>query len=669
VVLALAAAPDGRLFAGGVFTSIGNVLVNNIAEFDGTNWKPLISGTLSSSTQAVRSLRLLENGDLIVGGSFDRIGSVSTSAPLVNGIARWNGSEWSGIGGGFPTGFATAGVRATVVTLDGVLYAASLSALTGGSALAWFDGAAWKPVPDAPNGITSMVAHPEGGVVIAGTFTTVSGNPAPGLAHWNGSAWSLLPTDPGLTITSTDAVSDSRDGGFRLVVNDAQPARWASGRVVADGSAFPVDATGGNTRAVTDLEDGGLIVLGYNRAAPFNGAALRFNGTWEPLNALSSNAPNRAVNILLPLSDGNVLAAGDFNRVGGVSANAAIYDGVAWASRPWPALLTTSAAIHAPNGDLIVAGGPTSSTGAAVHRWNGTTWSKVGTTLSGQVFALAVLNNGDVVAAGTVSSNGTTSVNNIVRWNGTTWRQVGVGTNGPVYALSVLPDGDLVVGGGFNVIGANSTGEGIMRFRGDVAFTMGSGIGPSAIVTALARSSTGELHAAGRFERFNGDVADCVARWTGSAWVPIAFGDYPRGYVSSLAFDAQDRPIIAGTLSGSTTARRSTVWRCDAGVWRDLGEGLESTVSTLAWTSKLGLVAGGNFTLAGSTLTPNFTRLACMPNACPLDFDTDGILSDADFFAFVDKFNDGDPATDFNQDDALSFEDFDFFVAALIQGC
>jgi hypothetical protein len=79
------------------------------------------------------------------------------------------------------------------------------------------------------------------------------------------------------------------------------------------------------------------------------------------------------------------------------------------------------------------------------------------------VTALTVLPNGDLVAGGQFTSAGGwfASASNIARWNGTSWSALGSGISGPippsvharVVALTTLPNGDLVAGGGFNIAG------------------------------------------------------------------------------------------------------------------------------------------------------------------------------------------------------------------------
>ena len=68
------------------------------------------------------------------------------------------------------------------------------------------------------------------------------------------------------------------------------------------------------------------------------------------------------------------------------------------------------------------------------------------------VCALAVLPNGDLVAGGGFTTAGGVSANGIARWNGTSWSALGSGMDASVYALATLPNGNLVAGGEFSVV-------------------------------------------------------------------------------------------------------------------------------------------------------------------------------------------------------------------------
>jgi len=106
-------------------------------------------------------------------------------------------------------------------------------------------------------------------------------------------------------------------------------------------------------------------------------------------------------------------------------------------------------------GDLIAGGYFTeadSTPCSRVARWDGASWSPIGSGLDdGGVQALAVY-HGDLVAGGGFTQAGGVPVNNIARWNGTSWQPFGSGTN--QYVLSLLACGDtLLVGGAFTQAG------------------------------------------------------------------------------------------------------------------------------------------------------------------------------------------------------------------------
>jgi hypothetical protein len=80
----------GNLYIGGDFTLAGDVIANGIAKWNGINWSALGSGVMSDI------LALAVSGsDLYVGGRFTRAGGIA-----VTNIAKWDGSSWSPLGAG-----------------------------------------------------------------------------------------------------------------------------------------------------------------------------------------------------------------------------------------------------------------------------------------------------------------------------------------------------------------------------------------------------------------------------------------------------------------------------------------------------------------------------------------------------------------------------------------
>ena len=84
---------------------------------------------------------------------------------------------------------------------------------------------------------------------------------------------------------------------------------------------------------------------------------------------------------------------------------------------------------------------------------NGSTWTDLGSTLSGgyKVSALAVSGTNLYVASDFATAGGITC-NNIARWDGSAWSRMGSGLNFAGNALAVLGS-DLYVGGYFDVAG------------------------------------------------------------------------------------------------------------------------------------------------------------------------------------------------------------------------
>ena len=104
--------------------------------------------------------------------------------------------------------------------------------------------------------------------------------------------------------------------------------------------------------------------------------------------------------------------------------------------------------------NLIVAGYFTSIgdvQATRIAKWNGSTWSAMGSGMDTSVRALAVMGT-DVYAAGGFSSAGGVSASRIARWNGTAWVALGTGLNGDALALTVSGT-DLYVGGAFSTAG------------------------------------------------------------------------------------------------------------------------------------------------------------------------------------------------------------------------
>jgi hypothetical protein len=198
LVYALTVHDDGSgaaLYAGGNFTSAGGVPANRIAKWDGTSWSTLGRRGMSDR---VLALTVYDDGAgpaLYAGGAFASAGGVT-----VNGIARWHGTSWS------PLGSGTAGASETVLSLgvydDGggpALYVGGGFRSAGGvtvNGLARWDGTSWSGLAGWTGGaVYALAVHDDGGgpaLYVGGQFSSAGGVTTNRIAKWDGTSWSAL---------------------------------------------------------------------------------------------------------------------------------------------------------------------------------------------------------------------------------------------------------------------------------------------------------------------------------------------------------------------------------------------------------------------------------------------------------------------------------------------
>ena len=111
---------ETNLYAAGDFTTAGGVAANRIARWDGRQWSDVGGSVIGNGT--IRSLTTASN-NLYAGGTFTNIGGVSA-----NRIARWDGTNWSAFGSGI------SGTVFGLTAIDADLYGAGSMRLAGGKA-------------------------------------------------------------------------------------------------------------------------------------------------------------------------------------------------------------------------------------------------------------------------------------------------------------------------------------------------------------------------------------------------------------------------------------------------------------------------------------------------------------------------------------------------------
>ncbi len=138
-------------------------------------------------------------GELVVGGIFDRAGDTDD----VNGVARWDGSEWHSMGCGLHGASAevhtmhvwiTSGLHPdTLLVVGGVFATAGCGTppATVNNVACW-DGNSWEALGGGTNGGVFAGTTYDNGLVLGGAFTEASGSTANYIATWDGSDWGDL---------------------------------------------------------------------------------------------------------------------------------------------------------------------------------------------------------------------------------------------------------------------------------------------------------------------------------------------------------------------------------------------------------------------------------------------------------------------------------------------
>jgi hypothetical protein len=217
----------------------------------------------------------------------------------------------------------------------------------------------------------------------------------------------------------------------------------------------------------------------------------------------------------------------------------------------------------------------------------------------------------NLYVGGWFTNAGGVSARSIAKWDGHAWSALGSGVNGGVQALAVSGT-DLYAAGGFTAAGGVPATN-IAKWNGSTWSALGSGM--NSTVWALAVIGT-DLYAGGFFTTAGGVQVSNIAKWNGSAW--SAFASLDSRYhmipgVCALAVGGANL-YVGGwfTNVGGVPANNITKWNGSA--WSALGSGVNDVVRALAADGAGHLFVGGNFTLAGTNVSPHIAQ-ANLPSA------------------------------------------------------
>lgn len=422
------------------------------------------------------------------------------------------------------------------------------------------------PAPGVYGTVYASVVDKQGNLYIGGRFSHVGGILAENVAKWDGTCWT--------------AVGSGVGGEVLALAFDSQGNLYAGGSRLLHGTAV-IRWDGANWSAIGQLNDGSVKVMAVDREGVlYAGGSLnspsnvvRWDGAnWKELGSGMSGQPGGVVWSLAIGADGSVYAGGIYAKDAAVPQR-------------------------------------------YVARWDGNTWSSMGSRIKGSVKALATDSRGRLFACVDEERVEDTKIGYLAEWDGSDWRQCGspfseTEEEMELPAIAIDPEGNLVVGG--NILRSEGlTVNRIAVWNGRKWSALGSGIGDGKI-TCLAYGRRGELYAGGRFHLAGETLAFGIARWDQSTWESLPMecrkpeGIY--GTVYALARDRNNHLYVGGdfVLAGNLLVNNIAKW--DGHQWSPLGSGVNGRVNALALDSAGNLYAGGYFTQAGDRPVKNIAR-------------------------------------------------------------
>lgn len=514
-------APNRDLIVVGYFNSIGGVSAEGAARFNGSTWQSM--GPTPGLAPYLSSVAQTPSGDLYAGRGY-------------SGVAHWDGTSWTNVPGAPPT--------SNVEWLPSgrlcAIYESPSAAI-----VQTFDGVSWTTLLNSashPSQFETSTELPNGDLALGGAFINLQGQFAQNIGRFDGANWStLVPSaaPPDGPVYTLEILPDGRTimgGAF------SQPG---AGLAALDGSHWGPYAVGVNS-VVYDLlvEPNGDVIVAGNFTQPTSDI-FRWNGTVaQPLgNGIQGTGAVRSV---ARLPNGDLVAVGDFLAWPQLQ-NAALWDGSSWS--PLAGLPNGKAVVTLPDGSILAAGAQ-----GVLYRWTGTSWTAEAPHVGGEIRAMLVTPDGDIIVGGTFVG----IANRIAKWDGLAWSSFGSGMNSTVSALALAENGDLL--------------------------------------------------AAGAFTNAGGVAAQRIARWNGVAWSAVDGGldlsvralMVGNGHIAAGGFFSQ-----AGTQASSFFAKTET--SCPAST-ADLGGGCPSSGGANALVANAPW-AGANWTAAATGLPS--TGIAC----------------------------------------------------------
>ena len=239
-----------------------------------------------------------------------------------------------------------------------------------------------------------------------------------------------------------------------------------------------------------------------------------------------------------------------------------------------------------PSGNMYVGGLFTKASEEYVAKWDGTTWSKLGTganalNADGGIYSMFSDTSGNIYAAG--GFRNTNGKQYVAKWNGTTWAELGIGTNAlnankSIQSIAHDAAGNIYAAGYFE---NENEKHYVAKWDGTTWTELGTGTNAlnasdplleSGDISSITIDPTGNIYAAGGFKNENG--FRYVAKWNGSTWAELGTGSNAlnaNGTIFSIFSDTAGNIYAAGNFTNTNGKWYVAKW--NGTTWTELGTG------------------------------------------------------------------------------------------------
>jgi uncharacterized delta-60 repeat protein len=618
--------PDGKILVGGQFTSYNGTIANRIIRLnsDGT-----IDGTFnigSGFDSDVFTIALQPDGKILAGGYFS-----TYNGTIANRIIRLNSDGT--IDGTFNIG---AGFDLPVFTIalqpDGkILLGGNFTSYNGTSSNkiirlnsdGTIDGT-FNIGNGFDNTLLSITLQPDGKILVGGYFTTYNGITRNRIIRLNsdGTIDITFNIGDGAIFGQVQTIKTQSDGKI-LVGGDFQFFNnflYYSPKIVRLNSDGSVDNTfnigsGFNSTVwsiITQL-NGKILVGGY--FSSYNGTIanriirLNSDGTIDgTFNIGSGFGFNDVVRTIAPQQpDGKILLGGNFTSYNGASSNRIIR------LKPDSGIdstfnLTNNLIFNFNNIKLI----------KKSNRNYDPNFNYNQGSFNSSVYAIQIQPDGKILAGGIFSTYNGTIANKIIRLNSDgsidNTFNIGTGFDGDVNTITLQPDGKILAGGWFTSYNGTIANR-IIRLNSDGTidgtFNIGSGFNGG--VNTIALQSDGKILAGGYFTLYDGTFRNYIIRLNSDGTIDNTFiGNFNQG-VFLIKLQPDGKILVGGLFTSYNGVSSNRIIRLNSDGTIDntfnIGDGFNSTLLSITLQPDGKILVGGAFTNYNGTFRNYIIRL------------------------------------------------------------